>query len=167
GVERRLLDRSAPGPPADADAFVRVGFARDAVGEVRDPAGMERRRATREAGAGEIEGPPPEVHRTRLAEESPAEGPEHTLGARENAPAAPGRVGVVGGVYAIGGEGNGVVRDLDRPRPDPDRSVELAQQGAVAGVEVGNGLRLERQTGDRAVAGPRDQVMIDEVELDL
>src|SRR5713226_1548186 len=40
GVEGGIRNRAPAGPESTATDFVRVGFSRDSVGQVRDPAGV-------------------------------------------------------------------------------------------------------------------------------
>ena len=77
-------------PETDTAHFLRIGFARDRVGQVRNPAGMRRRRTTREAGHGEIEAAPEEMHRTAFAAEAGTKFFQDAIGLGENAPEAVG-----------------------------------------------------------------------------
>src|SRR6266853_3633218 len=65
GVERRFRHVSAARPPADTDAFMRVGFR-------RDDALSRRSAAPAKACATQIEAAPKKVDRARLADESRA-----------------------------------------------------------------------------------------------
>src|SRR4051794_30597099 len=71
GVEGGLRERGAAGPEPTAAALVRVGLLHHVVGAVWRAAGVERRAPPREAGTRQVKAPPEEVHRARLAQESP------------------------------------------------------------------------------------------------
>src|SRR5262245_65300409 len=90
-----------------------VSLAGDPVGETGRSAGMLRRRAAREAGHGEVERTPPEMHRAGLAGESRAESTEGREHRRERLAEALGGVAIVLAPRIILGEGNGIF-DLAR-----------------------------------------------------
>ncbi len=115
----RLQNRREPsaGPPADADAFVRIRFACHRVRKIRDAARVPRRGAAREARVSKVKAPPPEMHGTRLAEEATAELLQNALGLDEDLPACSGRDGIVGAMDGIRFEPNRV-GDFDGPRPN-------------------------------------------------
>src|SRR5262249_45092454 len=88
GVEDGLPEAGVPGPEAGAADLVRVRLARDPVRHVGNAARMRRRGAAGEAGHGEIEAAPEEVHRAALANEAGPEDLEHPVDLDEGKPEA-------------------------------------------------------------------------------
>src|ERR1700675_613280 len=72
GVERRSRHVSAARPPADTDAFMRVGFR-------RDDALSGRSAASAKTCATQIEAAPKKMDRARLADESRAKLLQHNV----------------------------------------------------------------------------------------
>src|SRR5450759_5552708 len=96
-IERRLSDRATDRsrPPAGADAFMRIAFARHIVRTVGNASGMRGSRTSRESRARKVERAPPEMRRARFADESPSKFLEHAIGLDENLPAAMRRIRIV------------------------------------------------------------------------
>src|SRR5439155_20928508 len=88
GVIDRHRDRAPSRPESAAAHLVRVGLARDPVGEVRDTAGVARRRTPREACHGEVEAAPEEMDGAALADETGTERLQHAVRLYEHAPEA-------------------------------------------------------------------------------
>src|SRR6185312_16508432 len=93
------------GPETGAAHLVRVGFARNRIGEPRHRR-MERRAPSREACDCQVETAPEKVHGACFAEEAAAEELEDAIGLHENAPERVRRTGIIGGMYPVLGEGN-------------------------------------------------------------
>src|SRR5207253_4799814 len=109
---------------------MRVGFARDAVRQVWNPARMRRRGPAGKACHGEIETPPEEMHRTRLAEKTGSEPGEHVMRSQQHAPEALRVFTVVGCVRSVFGKRYRLDRLVRRtaercfnPQPGKRRSV--------------------------------------------
>src|SRR5262245_35785419 len=68
-VERGVLDSAAPGPESRGRDLVAVGLARHRVGEARNASWVPGGRSPGESGHREVEAPPEEVDRARLAQE--------------------------------------------------------------------------------------------------
>jgi len=122
--------------------------------------------ASREARARQIEAAPPEMRGTRLAEEGPAEPFQDAVRVRQDAPAALRRVGVVRRMLPVRGEVHRV-RHLLRHGPDLRVEAERRQQAEVVFVEVRDGSRGEGNALRYAVAGPRHELVIQEIEFQL
>ncbi len=161
GVVRGVADVVVAGPEAERDDLLRVGLLGDRVGVHRraGPAG--------EAGHGEVEAVPEEVHGARLAGEPAAELLEHRVGPVEDPPEARDRVAIPGRVLEILGKRRRH-GDAERLLGDLDVDVELAEQRVEAGVELRDGqsaTQLERPGA--TVSRPDDHRVIDEVDRDL
>src|SRR3954452_17134651 len=166
GVERGAREGVVAGPKTGARELVRIGLARERVRQPRQAAGTGRRRPPRDPRHREVEAAPEEMHRARLAEKTGAEELEDAIGLDERAPEAMRRGGIVGGVDAVLREADRV-RDLVRHLLDRDRDAEAAKDFHERSMEVGDGLRLERQRPLLAAAGSRGEAVADEVELEL
>src|SRR5205814_6447 len=88
GIERGLRVRIAAGPEAGTADFVRIGLARDAVGQPGHAARMQRRAPAGKARDGEIETAPEKMHRAHLAEKAGAEEAEDALDLDQGLPEA-------------------------------------------------------------------------------
>src|SRR5215211_8187874 len=77
-IKRRLHYRTTSGPPAGADALVRIGLAHCPVRQIGDSARMSRRGPAAEPGAGQIEGTPEEVDGAALSDEPAPELLQHS-----------------------------------------------------------------------------------------
>src|SRR6516225_4814774 len=113
---------------------------------------MTRRAAAREAGGGEIETTPEEVHRARLAEEACTELLEHAVGIDKDLQKSSDRVRVIGCVPQIVRKSDGLGQ-LVRHLIDSEVNVEFGERGHYGGVETGNRMCGEQQALRRAVAG--------------
>src|SRR5690606_8733284 len=80
-VERRLVEAVTARPESRADFLVAIGFARHDVRQVWNAAGMDRRRAAREACNGKVEAAPEQLARRGLAAIERAERVEAPVGA--------------------------------------------------------------------------------------
>ena len=109
GIERGIIDCARARPEAGAAYFVRISLTGDRIGQVRHAAGMAGRATAGKPRHREIEAPPEEMHRARLAEEAGAELFEHPVGIDEDLEEATHRVAVVGRVVCI-------LREFDRRR---------------------------------------------------
>ena len=145
---------------------MRIGFARDRVGQSGHAAGMERRRPSGKAGDREVEAAPEEMDRARLAEEAAAEELEDAIGLDERAPETMGRGAVVGSVGAVERKADRV-GNLVRCFVDRYRDAEPVQEIDDPTMEGGNSLRRERKRPFLATAGASEEAVADEVELDL
>src|SRR5439155_11541105 len=91
-------------PEPGATDFVRIGFARDCVGQPGDPAGMERGPPSGETGDRKVETAPEKMDGTRLAQKTAAEELKHTIDLNERPPEGMGCLGVVGRMGTVIGK---------------------------------------------------------------
>src|SRR4030095_4678972 len=115
-IEARLRILFAAGPEARAADLVRIRFARDPVGQMRNAAGMRRSRTAGESRGCKIGAAPEEMHWNALADEARPELLEHALRLHQHAPVAIGVLAVVGAMNLI--------------RVEPDRVRQLIPQRA-------------------------------------
>ena len=144
-----------------ADHFVGVRFASDKV-----RAGPFRRAASGEAGNGEIETAPEKMHRAALPDEPRSELLEHSVRLNQDSPESVGVLGVVRLVLRVFSKRNRV-GNLVRLGVDFDFDPERSQHCHKLGIELGNRARRKNKRPDTAFAGPDDQRVVDEVEVDL
>src|SRR5271156_5989814 len=116
GIEGRLAETFARPEAATAD-LVRIGFARDMIGQT-GCARMRWRKTAGKASDRHIETAPEEMHGARLPKKSRAELFEHPVHFDQRAPELMSAAGVVRGVLAVVLK-RYRVRDLDRRCPDP------------------------------------------------
>lgn len=127
---------------------------------------MERRAAAGEAGDGDVEAAPEQVDGAALAEEGRAEALEHAVDRQQRLMEARDRLGVIGAVAVILGEGHRV-GDFVRAAVEARRAAEVGDQPAELLVELGDGHRPQREGSGATVAGGADNAVIVEVEQDL
>ena len=144
---------------------MRIGLARDCVGQVRHAAGVGRGAAAGETGDGKVEAAPEEVGRAGLAEEAGAEQLQHPVGLQEGAPEALGLRAVVDAGLRVLGERDRLGHLVGR-RVDINRRSEFDQRRHHRRIEGRHRHRLQRQD-PRVAIGARAQALADEVELDL
>src|SRR5687767_11692116 len=114
---------------------------------------MARSRAAGEARARDVERTPPEMHRTRLPEELPAELLEHAAGLNEYLPAPLRRIRIVRRMRFVVSERRRV-RQLGRNRADLHIDVERREHRHVSPIEITDRLWLERNSAALAVGCP-------------
>ena len=145
---------------------MRVGFARDGIGEVRHAAGMLRGAPSGETRHGEIEAAPEKMDRAALATKFRAEFLEDAVGLQENAPETIRVFGIVGGVFVVLIERNGVLHFVRR-RGEVRFDVQLPQSAHNGTIKLRDALRHERNYLQPAVAHEHSQIMRDEIESDF
>ena len=153
------------GPESATRDFVRVGIARDAVGQARH-AGMGWRDAAGETRAGEIHCSPEEVNGANLAAKSCTEDGEDTRGLQENSREALRVFGIVRMVRLVFFKGD-AVGNFAGDGPDVNGSLEGIEGGDDFAIKGGDGRGSERDGALGAIAGLKKQSVIDEVEVDL
>ncbi len=145
---------------------MRVGLARDPVGEVRYAAGVQGSAPPGEARHREVEAPPEEVHRAHLAPVTAPELLEHAVGLDQRQEEPVGGFRIVRPVRPVLVEG-GLVLDLVRLPMDPHLEAEGRQALEDLSIEVRDRLRLEGDALLGPVARLHAQNMLDEVEVDV
>src|SRR5437870_8952790 len=120
GIKNRLWNRIIPRPETEAAYLLRVGFACDRVRQVRNPAGVQRRRSPRESRHSEIETAPEKMHRAAFPAEPGAEQFENPIALKENTPESVGIFGIISAVRLIAFKRNRV-HDFVRRGVDLDR----------------------------------------------
>src|ERR1700722_13614232 len=158
GIEGGTRKRFVSRPKARAAHFVRIGFARDVIGQARHAPWVGRGGSSREPRDGKIEAAPEEVDCARLADKSAAEELEDAVRLHQRAPEAMGGGRVVGGVRSVLRKADRI-RNFVRHFLDPDRNVHAAQQVQSRMVEISDRLGLKRQEPFGASAGSRAKPM--------
>src|SRR5262249_52679781 len=139
GIERRVIHRTAARPEARTADLVRIGLARNGVGQMRDATWMAWRDTAGESRHGEIKTAPEEMHRARLAEEAGAELFEHAVAVDEDLQEALYRHRIVGGMRGVLREARRL-RQLVRHVVDSKLNAQLSQRCQDIGVEARDGL---------------------------
>src|SRR5882757_1612374 len=98
--EWRRCSRVA-GPKTEAAHFLRVGFARDLVWQMRDSARMGRRWPPRETRHGQIKTAPEKMHRTAFATETRAKLLKYAVALHQNVPEPVGIFAIVRAVLFV------------------------------------------------------------------
>src|SRR5260221_1109717 len=127
---------------------------------------MRRGRPSRETGHREIEAAPKEMDGARLAEKAGTEELEDPIDLDERAPEAVGRAGIIACVASVLRKPDWV-RHLIRHFMNADRNAEVAQKIHCSVIELGDWLRSERKSLFLALAGPPDQLVVEEIKLEL
>src|SRR6516162_9445657 len=152
GIEGGLWKSLIAWPEPGAADLVRIGFARDRVGQAGHTPGMARCRPPGEAGHREVEAAPKEMDRARLAQKAGAKALEDAIDLHQRAPEAMGSGAVVGSVGVVLRKADGV-RHLVRHLVDDHRDADAVEQIDQAVMKVGNRLRLEWELPGIAAAG--------------
>jgi hypothetical protein len=145
---------------------VRIRLDHDPVGTVRDPAGVLRRGAAREARGRQVEAAPVEADRARLADETRPELLEQPIGADERSPEQLDVSRFVQGLDLVLLERDGLGH-LDRAWPDPDVDAAVSQPRHQLPVEGGHGSGSKVHDECLRPSVGHDEAMVDEVEGDL
>jgi len=106
------------------------------------------------------------VDGTALADETRSKALEHAVALHEHAPEPVDGLSVVGAMHLVPLERNRI-GNFVRLCMDPDVHAETMQRLHDLAVKRGNGLGLECDACDPAVAGRHDEHVIDEIEIDL
>src|SRR6185437_184932 len=115
-IKRSVFQVAATGPPARTDHLMRISFLHDLA---QNRIGIIARwcRTAGKTRDSQVKTAPEEMCRARFADEARAENVEHIVNRHQSAPEAPGIFLVVGGVYVVLIESNGI-GDLHRHLPD-------------------------------------------------
>src|SRR5262249_47221777 len=166
GIERRIAHRTAARPEPGARHLMRIGFARDCVGQVGYTARMRRRPSSGKARHGQVETAPEKMHRAHFAEKAGAEITEYVVRREQYAPEAVGIVAVVGGVRIVLIEWD-AIDNLARHRRDAYVDPERGKRGKQLGEELRHRLRGEHELTEMSVTLSHPQYVVDEVEIVL
>ena len=166
GIEGGLRHGAAAWPEPAAADLVGIGLPHHPIADMRGRARMGGRGAAGEAGHGQVEAAPEEMHRTDLADEARAEQGEDAIALDEDAPEAVGIVAIIGRMGSILLERDRV-GDLDRHGPDLHDDSQGLQLGHEIAIEIGDRARLQGHVGGPAFARGDHETMVDEIEVDL
>jgi hypothetical protein len=162
GVEGGFAHGVIAGPEAERDDLVRVGLTSDRIGAV---AGWGP--AAGEAGHGQVQAVPEQMHRALFAAVPARELLEHGIRPIQDLPEPPHILRVVGGVLSVGRERGGH-RHAVGVLADGDVHAQPRQQLVEPAVEAGHRQPVVEPEGSLlATVGPHDQQVVDEVEVDL
>ena len=140
GIEGRARKGLVSRPESGAAHFVRIGFARDGVGQSGHAARMGRRGPSGEPGHREIEAAPEEMDRARLADKAAAEELEDAIRLHERAPEAMGGGCVISGVDPVLRKADRI-RNFVRRLLDRDRNAHAVEKIEGRAIEIGDRLR--------------------------
>src|SRR6266480_247864 len=140
-IEERRGNLVVARPKTETAHFLRIGFARDRVGQMGNAAGMRRRGPPGKAGYREIEAAPKKMHRTALAAETRAKFLENPISLQKHTPEPIGVFRIVSCVFLIAVERDRFQRFV-RPHSDLHFNCELSQFTHYLAVKTRDALWL-------------------------
>src|SRR5262249_16894110 len=162
-IEDRHRCSSVARPKTEAAHFLGVRFSRDCVRQMRDPAGMRRRRPSGKPRHRQIETPPEDTRPTALATKTRTELLKHEVALDKNAPKSIGIFAVVSAMLLIFVEGDRIL-DLVRHFVDRYRQMKLVETLHHGPVKIRNGTRFQFNRPPLAIAFEDAQLVIDKIK---
>ncbi len=143
-----------------------VGLAGDRIRETRDTPGVPRSRSPGESGDREVEAPPEEVHRARLAEEGRPELLEHAVDLHQRLEEPAHRAGVVRALGVVLGKRDRA-GDLVRVRIESRACLRGSGRARACAVEVSDRSRTEREAGRAAIRRASHHRVVEQVQVEV
>src|SRR5437762_6563129 len=140
-IEERRGNLVVARPKTETAHFLRIGFARDRVGQMGDAAGMRRRRPAGKARYCEIEATPEKMDRAALAAETRTKFLENPISLQKHAPEPIGVFRIVSRMFLIAVERDRF-QSFVRPHSDLHFNAELSQFIHHLAIKTGDALWL-------------------------